>query len=40
MVSKECKDLIKKMLVRDTKQRLTATEVLQHEWFQKFKTQS
>ena len=36
MVSNECKDLIKKMLVRDVKTRLTATQVLQHDWFRKF----
>lgn len=36
MVSDECKDLISKMLVRNPTDRLTATKVLQHEWFQKF----
>ena len=36
MVSNECKDLITKMLVKDPKKRLTAQQVLQHEWFKKF----
>lgn len=33
MVTEECKDLIRKCLVRDPKKRLTATKILQHEWF-------
>lgn len=36
MVSDECKDLIKKMLVIDPQKRLTAQQVLKHDWFVKF----
>lgn len=36
MVSDDCKDLIKKMLVRDPIRRITATQVLQHKWFEVF----
>lgn len=32
-VSKEAKDLIKKLLITDPKKRLTATKALQHPWF-------
>lgn len=35
-VSKECKDLIKKMIVQNPKKRLTASQVLKHPWFEKF----
>jgi len=34
-ISKEAKDLISKLLVVDPKQRLTAEQALQHDWFQK-----
>uniref|UniRef100_A0A8C6RYI8 non-specific serine/threonine protein kinase n=1 Tax=Nannospalax galili TaxID=1026970 RepID=A0A8C6RYI8_NANGA len=33
-ISSEAKDLISKLLVRDAKQRLSATQVLQHPWVQ------
>ncbi|XP_066864398.1 MAP kinase-interacting serine/threonine-protein kinase 1 isoform X3 [Kogia breviceps] len=33
-ISNEAKDLISKLLVRDTKQRLSAAQVLQHPWVQ------
>lgn len=36
MVSEECKDLLRKMLVKDPKKRLSAVQVLQHSWFSKF----
>jgi calcium-dependent protein kinase len=36
LVSSECKDLVKKMLVKDPKRRLSAVQVLQHPWFSKF----
>ncbi len=32
--SKECRDLLSKMLKVDEKLRLTAKEALEHEWFQ------
>ena len=37
-VSNEGKDLIKKLLVFEPKQRPTANEILQHPWFTKFKS--
>ena len=36
MVSDECKDLIRQMLVKDPKKRITAQNVLKHDWFKKF----
>ena len=32
-VSKECKDLIKKLLVKSPKKRYTADKALKHKWF-------
>lgn len=37
-VSDEAKDLIRKMLVIDPKQRPTALQILEHSWFSKFTT--
>jgi serine/threonine protein kinase len=34
-VSEECKDLIRKCLVKDTARRITATEALKHNWIVK-----
>ena len=31
-VSKECKDLISKLLVNDPKKRITAAQALEHPW--------
>jgi len=39
-VSNEAKDLINKMIVTDSKGRLTAKKVLEHPWFSKFKKNS
>ena len=36
IVSEECKDLIRKLLVADPKKRLTGSEALQHPWFKKY----
>ena len=33
-ISESAKDVVKKMLVLDPSQRATASELLQHEWFQ------
>lgn len=33
-ISEEAKDLIRKLLVRDPEQRLSCTEILEHEWFE------
>jgi serine/threonine protein kinase len=32
-ISKECKDLIKKLLMKNPKERITLENALQHEWF-------
>lgn len=32
-VSEECKDLIRKCLVKDNKKRISAQEAMQHPWF-------
>ena len=36
MTSEECKDLIKKMLVKDPRKRITSKDALHHAWFHKF----
>ena len=35
-ISFECQDLIRKLLVHDTKQRLSSKQALKHGWFHKF----
>jgi serine/threonine protein kinase len=35
-VSEEAKDLITKLLVRDPKQRLNCSQIMEHAWFSKF----
>lgn len=36
-VSSEARDLIKKLLVRDTKERLTIAQIKKHPWFNRYK---
>jgi serine/threonine protein kinase len=36
LTSEECKDLIKKMLVKDPRKRITCKDALNHVWFHKF----
>ena len=36
-VSREAKDLIRKLLVTDAKQRISAVDILEHPWFSKYK---
>lgn len=36
-VSDVCKDLLKRLLEKDSEQRLSSEEALKHDWFQKHK---
>lgn len=38
-ISEDCKDLIRKLLEKDPKKRLTATEALNHKWFNSLQNQ-